>query len=373
MYGALKNPRSFLAPHLTRRSSQIVALQSAGRVFETAAMVGTLFSVIIGSTILGFGEDVAATATFAQALTTAISIPIFFYSYVRFEERPALNKTGGNIFVAGWVQLFTTAKTMYSENRYLFQYLCGLSFCDGANGNVFVLFPIYAMLQVKLENPALFTGLAMIVCIPGALLTKRVATNMGIRKQLGNILLSNAFINATLAGLIYQEGNILGILIVSLCFGLTIGGTYPMQKGMYMRLIPAGQEVEYQGGEKAQIFAVIRCLAALTRFLTPSIQLGDSLRSLPRSLVAVYNFFSQILGPLPSAWFVFCEDNAVGGDDSMRVGMLALIVFYLAAFLLMSFFMNEEAAIEKIKGTLHKRIRPTKMVGDNKVSITSSY
>mmetsp|Transcript_11833 Transcript_11833/g.23926 ORF Transcript_11833/g.23926 Transcript_11833/m.23926 type:complete len:498 (-) Transcript_11833:30-1523(-) len=315
---------------------EIVALQSAGRVIETGAMVGTLFMTIIGSTVLGFGTDVGATATFAQALATAFSVPIFFYSYARFEERPALNKTEGNILIAGWVQLFNTAKALYSDNRYLFQYLCGLSFCDGANGNVFVLFPIYAMLQVKLENPALFTGLAMIVCIPGALLTKGVATSIGIRKQLGNILLSNALINAALAGLIYQEGNVLGVLIVALSFGLTIGGTYPMQKGMYMRLIPAGQEVEYQG---------------------------------------LYNFFSQILGPLPSAWFVFCEDNSVGGDDSMRVGMLALIVFYLFAFLLMSYSMNEEAAREKIKDTLHKRIRPKMMVGEtsSKVSMTPTF
>ncbi|GMH63609.1 hypothetical protein TrST_g277 [Triparma strigata] len=306
---------------------EIIALQSAGRIAETGAMVGTLFTTIIGSTVMGFGKDVGSTATFSQAFATVISIPIFFYAMVRFEERPALNKTEGSIFTAGFKQLFNTGYLLYKENTYVLQYLFGLAFCDGGNSNVFVLFPIYAMLQNGLENPAVFTGLAMIVCIPGALLTKKIATKIGIRRQLGNILFSNSVICALLAGAIYQDGNFLGVLLVALGFGLTIGGTYPMQKGMYMRLIPAGQEVEYQG---------------------------------------LYNFFSLLLQTLPLTWFVYCEDENVGGENSMRIGMLGLVLFFFIAFLLMSLFMNEQAAVAKVEATLYKRVRGTGIVGTGK-------
>jgi len=141
----------------------------------------------------------------------------------------ALNKTTGNIVTSGFGQLGKTTKLLWTENRQVLQYLIGLSFHDAANGNVFVLFPIYAMLQVKLANPALFTGIAMIMCIPGALLTKKIGTKIGLRKQLGNIQVANAVITIALIALFHKEGALLGVLLVATGYGLTIGGTYPMQ------------------------------------------------------------------------------------------------------------------------------------------------
>jgi hypothetical protein len=131
--------------------SEIISLQSAGRVFETVAMVATLFCVIIGSAVLGFGTDVIATAVFGQLFSTILCLPFFVMSYNRFEERDALNKTTGPLLTSGFVRLANTAKLLWNENRHVLQFLVGLSFNDGGNGNVFVLFPIYAMLQVKLK------------------------------------------------------------------------------------------------------------------------------------------------------------------------------------------------------------------------------
>jgi len=316
---------------IAENEAEIIALQSAGRAFETGAMVGTLFSVIIGSTVLGFGKDVIATARFAQIFATACAIPFLVMSFQRFEEREALNKTTGNVLTAGFRQLFSTVKGLWGENRYVLHYLVGLAFNDGANGNVFVLFPIYAMLQVKLENPALFTGIAMIVCIPGVILTKWLGTKLGIRRQLGNILMSNAGITIFLILTAYKEGQTLFVLIVSIMYGLTMGGTYPMQKGLYMRLIPAGQEVEFQ---------------------------------------TLYAFAGQFLTPIPLAWFVFCEETQFGGEaDSMRIGMLMLALFFILAFFLESFFLNEEKAVENAKKTEHLRLRPKVMIGGAKVGV----
>ena len=56
---------------------------------------------------------------------------------------------------------------------------------------------------------------------------------------------------------------------------------------------------------------------------------------------------STLLSPLPLAWFVYCEDSELGGEaDSMGLGMLALVLFYIVAFFLMSYFLNEEEAVE---------------------------
>ena len=72
----------------------------------------------------------------------------------------------------------------------------------------------------------------------------------------------------------------------------------------------------------------------------------------------------MLLSPLPLAWFVYCEDNKFGGEaDSMRYGMMALVLFFLMAFFLESKFLNETQAVENAKKTMHLRLRPTVMVG----------
>jgi hypothetical protein len=97
-----------------------------------------------------------------------------------------------------------------------------------------------------------------------------------------------------------------------------------------MRIIPAGAEVEFQG---------------------------------------LYAFFGQVLVPLPLAWFVYAEDNEIGGENnSMRNGMASIIFFYFVGFLLMSAFFDETTALEKAKETEHLRLRPKMMVGGSAVS-----
>jgi UMF1 family MFS transporter len=213
--------------------AQIVALQSGGRVIETSAMVLTLFAIVVGSTLAGFGDDLGKTASFGQALVTVLTFPFLIICYRRFEDRKALNVTTSNVLTAGFKQLFKTTKLLWKENRSVLQYLVGLSFCDAANSNILNLLPVYAVSQLKLESPALFTGIAMIMCIPGALLTKQLAMKFGIRKQLGNIYIGNAITTILLVVFVYQKtGTTMALLGVAVLYGIFIGGVYPMQKGL---------------------------------------------------------------------------------------------------------------------------------------------
>jgi hypothetical protein len=97
-----------------------------------------------------------------------------------------------------------------------------------------------------------------------------------------------------------------------------------------MLVIPAGQEIEYQG---------------------------------------YYTFFTQILAPVPSAWFVFCEDTNLGGENnSMKFGLASLIVFYMIAFVILVPLFDEKKAAEKAQATMHLRIRGKEMVKGAKVA-----
>jgi MFS-type transporter involved in bile tolerance (Atg22 family) len=310
--------------------TEIIALQSAGRFVEVSSMVLTLFAIIIGSAVIGAGEDVVRTAAFAQTFVTVVSVPVTVYSFLRFESRPALNKTTGSVLTSGFASLFHTASMLYKQNRAVLQFLVGLSFSDGAAGSVFVLFPIYALMQGKMEpsQVAPFTGIGMIMCVPGVFLAKALGTKFGLKRQLGNIQLLNIGVTLFLVITVTGAGKALFIALGAFGYGLASGGFYPMQKGLYMKLIPAGQEVEYQG---------------------------------------LYNFFGLLLSPVPLWWWNLCEENAIGGSNSMRIGMLILAIHFGLAFLLMSLFLDEDKALEKAKETMHLRARPKVMVGGAKV------
>jgi hypothetical protein len=93
-----------------------------------------------------------------------------------------------------------------------------------------------------------------------------------------------------------------------------------------MRIIPSGAEVEFQG---------------------------------------LYAFFGQLLTPLPLAWFVYCEDNEIGGpNSSMRIGMSSIIFFYFVGYLLMCYFFDDSKASEKAAETVHLRLRPKMIMSE---------
>jgi hypothetical protein len=81
----------------------------------------------------------------------------------------------------------------------------------------------------------LITKLTLALSIPGTLATKALATKWGIRRQLGNIHITNVLATLMLVLVFNKEGQLLGVLIVAIFYGLSIGGTYPMQKGLCVR------------------------------------------------------------------------------------------------------------------------------------------
>ena len=101
---------------------EVVALQSAGRVWELVTMLSAL--VIIGGLGVVAGNDVGRTAMIGQIVATAYCVPFTFLSYKRLEERPALHKDDGNKeWSKGFKQLWNTTKLLYSTNYMVLQYL----------------------------------------------------------------------------------------------------------------------------------------------------------------------------------------------------------------------------------------------------------
>ena len=81
-------------------------------------------------------------------------------------------------------------------------------------------------------------------------------------------------------------------------------------------------------------------------------------------------FFTQLaISPLPLAFFNVIVEEEVGGEEHMRVGMLALVIFYSLAFLLCYVLNDEKRAKEQAEKTAHLRIKLEKgQKGTSKVA-----
>ena len=138
------------------------------------------------------------------------------------------------------------------------------------------------------------------------------------------IVLLNIVLTTMFVLLISKPGMLIYIVLVSVGYGLSLGGTFPAQKSLYMMIIPAGQEVEYQGH---------------------------------------YSFYSQCLAWLPGIIFGLCVDAEIGGaDNSRRIGMWVISAFHIVGMLLCSTCLDEKGAIEEAKKSAHLRIRGVKKV-----------
>ncbi|GMH64509.1 hypothetical protein TrST_g99 [Triparma strigata] len=311
---------------IAENEEEVMTLQSIGRVVELSSML--LFLFFVG--VLGFlvGNDIAVTARMGNIIFTCLALPLLYLSHKRLAPRPALRSISGgdsdsnyysSRFFDTFSNLYKTLKDLKSSNRVLLQYLVGVSFIDSASGSIISLLPVYAMQQLNIPNPSSLVGLTMVCSIPGALLAKFLAEKRGTRFTLFTFVAGIMFGTSLLSALVYSDDAVGGIIALCLLFGVTLGGIYPMQKSLYMTIIPAGQEVEYQG---------------------------------------LYSFFSQVADFLPGLWFGFAVDSKLGGEkNSRRVGMLAPVFFHLVGILLCCVFLDEEGAKRKAEETRHKRVR----------------
>ncbi len=295
--------------------SELVALQSMGRVYEISGMVLLLPLVLILSSLMGF-SDVKTTARFAQSLVTIMSVPFFVMVMRRLKPRPALHEGSANISNA-YKQLVKTIGGLRKTNPYVLQFLVGVAFASSAGTSAFVLLPIYMNSQLKIEDPSPLVAIVTVMCIPGALISRAICNRFGVKAGISYVFVLNSVIYAYMILFVYMEGQYLEIAISAAVVGMALGGQFFTMKCFFLIIIPAGQEVEMAG---------------------------------------LYTFFQYILVFAPSMWFAYANDTNLAGAG-VRIGMLSLNLFYIIALLLMSVFMNEKVAREHAGATAHKRIR----------------
>ena len=159
----------------------------------------------------------------------------------------------------------------------------------------------------------------MLFCPIGAIIGKTLGSRLGARRCYVAFLA--LLIVSQLAGVavVTAPEHVGRLYPLSVGFGVALGGIMPMQKSVYMSVIPSGQEVEFQG---------------------------------------IYILFSQVLSFFPNLWFGYCVSAKIGGEsDSRRAGVGVLVVFSVIGMCLCGLFFDDERGKAKAQESLHLRFR----------------
>ena len=184
-----------------------------------------------------------------QKTACSISAPLILKYAPIMGEREPLNQLppGKSLFLAGWLQVFDTARELRKSFPMLFRYLIALMFLDGANFSILSLLVLYAKDQLKIQNTSILVAIAGIAAIPGAWLTSIIVKKFGAIRALFFVI-SISSVNLIIAVFfIYKPSQAWLTSIMCFGFGVAIGGTYLAQKVYYLMIIPYGQEAELQG------------------------------------------------------------------------------------------------------------------------------
>eukprot|EP00518_Triparma_eleuthera_P009510 CAMPEP_0182483464 /NCGR_PEP_ID=MMETSP1319-20130603/41368_1 /TAXON_ID=172717 /ORGANISM="Bolidomonas pacifica, Strain RCC208" /LENGTH=473 /DNA_ID=CAMNT_0024685271 /DNA_START=86 /DNA_END=1503 /DNA_ORIENTATION=- len=296
---------------------QLVALQSVGRFYELVSGLVMLGAVgLVGGG--GMGLDIKGIAVIGNIAFLGLGLPTLAFVSTRLQERPVLRQRRGSI-LDPLFQFFSTVKELWRTNTALLQYLCGVACTDCSISGLVFLLPIYAMQQLNIANPAYLVGLVMLFCPLGAIIGKNLGSRTGARHCYVAFLALLVVSQVVGVAFVTKPEHVLRIYPLSVGFGVALGGIMPMQKSVYMSVIPSGQEVEMQG---------------------------------------IYLLFSQVLSFFPNLWFGYCVSAEVGGEsNSRRAGVGALVAFSIAGMCLCGLFFDDERGKVKAQETAKLRFR----------------
>ncbi|MEJ3744338.1 MFS transporter [Actinomycetes bacterium KLBMP 9797] len=207
-------------------------------------------------------------------------------------EHPALHTSAGaNVVTDGFKQLVRTVRGMRAYPLTLFFLLAFLVYNDGIQ-TVIALASQFGSEELGLETNTLIITILVVqlTAFFGALALGRLAGRIGARKT---VLLSLVLWTAVVLAAYWLPGEApLPFIALGAAIGIVLGGSQALSRSLFSQLIPAGKEGEYYG------------------------------------FYEISDKGTSWLGPLAFG-LVFQLTN------SYRVGIVALVVFFVAGFVLL--------------------------------------
>ncbi|HEY7009437.1 MAG TPA: MFS transporter, partial [Jatrophihabitantaceae bacterium] len=152
--------------------------------------------------------------------------------------------TSGNVLVAGFRQLRTTARHVRGFPLTLAFLVAFLIYNDGIQ-TVTTVAAQYGDKQLQLSDTVLLTAILLVqfVAFAGAIWLGRLAERFGAKRVvLGSLVV---WICCVAAGYSLQPGVVWQFFALAIVIALVLGGSQALSRALFSRMIPAGAEAQY--------------------------------------------------------------------------------------------------------------------------------
>jgi MFS-type transporter involved in bile tolerance (Atg22 family) len=197
-------------------------------------------------------------------------------------------------------------------------------FIEGANSNIVNSCVTLITQELKIENPTPIILLILFVTVPGSMSAPHLQRKLGVKGAFLFIILVNVFSTLFIMFFCYSPETANRVFVAALFFGVGIGSTYPIQRTLFYKLSPFGQENEMMGIFQA-CSMIIQFLPALA--FTGINQLLGSVRWAMGSLVLFWSIgwgFVYMIdfekGVADAEKTAHLKYNNSGGSTSAKVG-----------------------------------------------------
>jgi MFS-type transporter involved in bile tolerance (Atg22 family) len=291
----------------------IAALNASGRVWEVSTMFAFMLAVTIISAVAGVEE--IGKARISQVLACLLAVYPVYVVGKGLKGRPALHAVpeGSSVITEGFRKLNTTYNKLQTSNVQVIKFLTALLFFESANSNIINASTTFITQQLKIEDPSMMLLYILVVTIPGAAIGPHLKEKFGIKQALMFCITLNLIATLSHITIINSPSRAGGIWISGTLYGVGIGMTYPLQRGLFMLMIPSGQETE---------------------------------------MIGLYQFTGAILSWAPSLAFTILNEHI--GD--LRIAMVSILIFQVLGLLLL-LRVNVAAGREDAIKTEHLRYK----------------
>jgi len=176
-----------------------------------------------------------------------------------------------NLYSAGIANLKTTFVRVRTDFPQLFKMFIAIMFIESANSNIVNSCITLITQELEQEDPTFIIVMILIITVPGSALAPFLQRKVGVKEALIAIVGLNVLSTLFIVFFCYNPETAGRIPIAGFMYGIAIGATYPIQRTVFFKLSPFGQESE--------MFGIWQCCSIILQFLPGEAERGAKQRS----------------------------------------------------------------------------------------------
>ena len=224
-------------------------ITASGRMWETIGMLG--FFIVVGAVGIGTQMDSVNLSRVSQSVATVVGGVSLFLAYKRYEPVKAVKslESGKNLYVAGFSELWQTAKTLRKTDPGAARYLLTSIWTEAGIASITNMAITYLSEQIQLpaSEIQIFILIVFLTGPVGIFGHRWLARKIGHKRNYLCCVSYTAIVMSLLIATVYKPEQKGIVYIFSLLVGIAYGWYYPSSNGYFVSLVPREKVTELWG------------------------------------------------------------------------------------------------------------------------------